>query len=147
MKDEHLSNSRVQLDVEKNIINTLKNKYNCEFTKKIDGLNCEPDFFNEEKKIIGEIYTSSDLKGSRKNKLTADCFKLVTVEKKLGGTWNKYILVKENVKREFEKGWRNEAIKLFGIELKVIEISEEDIQALQEARRKQKQGMKISKTK
>lgn len=145
MQSKHLSDSTSQNEVEKNILDFLKDEFNCEFSKKIDNLSYQPDFFNKEEKIVGEIYTSADLKGSRKHKITADCFKLIAIEKELGGNYKKYIIVDENVKRllESEKGWRNNAMKLFGIELHVFNITEEDKQKLKEARIKQQQGMKV----
>lgn len=143
MNSQHLSTSTAQNDVEKNILDFLKNRFNCEFSKKIDNLNYQPDFFNKERKIVGEIYTSVDLKGSRKHKITADCFKLIAIEKELGGNWNKYIFVDENVKQAFT-GWRKNAMELFGIELLTFAISEEDKKKLNGARKKQQQGIKIS---
>lgn len=85
------------------------------------------------------------MKGSRKHKITADCFKMIAIEKELGGNYKKYVIVDENVKRslESEKGWRKNAMELFGIELRIFNITEEDKQKLKEARQKQQQGMKI----
>lgn len=143
MHSQHLSDSTPQNDVEKNILDFIKDEFNCEFSKKIDNLNYQPDFFNKEEKIVGEIYTSADLKGSKINKITADCFKLIAIEKELGGNWNKYILVDENVKQALT-GWRKNAMELFGIELRAFTISEEDKQKLKEARTKQQQGMKVT---
>ncbi len=147
MQPKHFSDSTPQNEVEQNILDFLKYEFNCEFSKKIDNLNYQPDFFNKEEKIVGEIYTSADLKGSRKHKITADCFKLIAIEKELGGNYKKYIIVDENVKRslESERGWRKNAMELFGIELRVFNIKEEDKQKLSEARKKQQQGMKFSK--
>lgn len=145
MQSIHLSDSTLQNEIEKNILDFIKDEFNCEFSKRIDNLNYQPDFFNEERKIIGEIYTSADLKGSRKHKITADCFKMIAIEKELGGNYKKYVIVDENVKRslESEKGWRKNAMELFGIELRIFNITEEDKQKLKEARQKQQQGMKI----
>ena len=93
MQSKHLSDSTPQNEIEKNILDFIKDEFNCEFSKRIDNLNYQPDFFNEERKIIGEIYTSADLKGSRKHKITADCFKLIALEKELGGNYKKYVIV------------------------------------------------------
>ncbi len=148
MSGKHLSDSTPRIEVEKNIVESLQVKYGCEFQNKIEGLSFQPDFFNKEKMIIGEIYSGIDkLNSAQKNKIMADCFKLISIEKSLGGDWNKYIVVIDNKIEESLKGdgWRKKAMEEAKITLLLEKISEEDRKKLEETKKRQQQGMKISK--
>lgn len=143
---EHISDSLVQRDIEKIIVEKLAISHNCTFSRKRDGSKFEFDFFNEEKKIIGEIYAGIDkISPGSKKKVITDCFKLVAAEKKFGGEWNKYIVfVDEKIKKSFEgESWIKESIKLFGIELETEPLSNEDENKLREAKKRQQQGNQI----
>lgn len=149
MKKEHPSNSYVQIEIEKSVVTRLEEKYKCNFQKKTENLKFEFDFYNEDERIIGEVYSGIDkLSPASKKKVIADCFKLITAEQMLGGKWKKQIVfVDESIKKKFEgKSWIAEAIKLFEIELKVIEISEQDKNKLQKVKEKQQIGNKLKDT-
>lgn len=150
MTTKHFSDSTPQREVEKNVLEILQDKYGCEFQNKIEGLPFQPDFFNKEKRIVGEIYAGIDkLNSAQKNKIMADCFKLISIEKILGGEWKKYIIVVDNKIEESLKrdGWRKKAMEEVGITLQLEKISEKDEKKLREAKKRQQQGMKISKAK
>ncbi len=149
MKD--LSSSEVQEEVEKNVILKLKEKgYNFLETEKSNyKLDVYCEF--EGKTIIGEIYAGINTinTGSRR-KIIMDCFKLVFIENQLKKKCEKIIFfVDDSIKKRFEyndndkrNSWVKDAIKEFGISLKVIDISEEDKQKLRKAKENQKIGMK-----
>ena len=150
MNEKHLSDSTPQREVEKNVVESLQAKYDCEFQNKIEGFPFQPDFFNKEKRIVGEIYAGTDkLNSAQKNKIMADCFKLISIEKSLGGEWQKYIVVIDNKIEESLKrdGWRKKAMEEANITLRLEKISEEDENKLREAKKRQQQGMKFSKNK
>jgi hypothetical protein len=143
MSKKHPSNSEAQQEIEKKVVEKLTNEYKCTFTRKTENTNFEFDFFNKEKRIIGEVYAGIDkIKTGSRRKVIADCFKLAAAEKILEGEWNKKIVfVDITIKEIFEgNSWIKEAINIFNIELMVIDISLEDKDALRTAKKKQQTG-------
>lgn len=148
MKEEHLSNSETQNEIERIIVESLDKECNCVFSKKAEGLKFEFDLFNKEKRIIGEIYAGIDkISSGSIRKVQSDCFKLVFAEKKMGGEWNKLIIfVDDNIQKKFEgDSWIKEAIDFFGIELKTIQLSEENKNKLRKAKKRQQIGNQTKK--
>ena len=141
MKEEHLSSSQTQRDIEKMIVEDLALRHGCAFEKKVKCF--EFDFFNEEESIIGEVYCGIDsISAGSKKKVITDCFKLVAAEKLFGGVWEKYIVfVDPKIKAYFEgNSWVSEAIKTFGIKLETVDLSEETLLKLREAKKRQQIG-------
>ena len=56
MSGIHQSDSTTQKNIEKTIIDKLVIFHGCELLNKIEGYSFEPDFFNKERRIVGEIY-------------------------------------------------------------------------------------------
>lgn len=106
-----------------------------------DEVKFEFDFYNKEKKIIGEIYAGIGKisPGSRKKVIT-DCFKMVYAEKLLGYPCDKrLIFIDEKIKSVFEGySWAAKAIDSYGIEIKVEGISEEDMEKLKNTKELQR---------
>lgn len=141
MKEEHLSSSQTQRDIEELIVKDLVLRHGCVFGKKFKGF--EFDFFNEKENIIGEVYCGIDsISAGSKKKVIADCFKLVAAEKSFDGVWKKYIVfVDPKIKACFEgNSWVSKAIDAFGIKLETVDLSEEILLKLREAKKRQQIG-------
>ena len=151
MNEKHQSDSTAQRDNERIIIQKLTDFHGCELLNKIEGYSFQPDFFNKERRIVGEIYCGIEkLKSAQKHKIMADCFKLVAIEKVLGGKWEKYIIVvDEKIKKslEGEKSWSKLAMDELGITLKLLLPNDKELIDLQKAKERQQIGMTISASK
>ena len=151
MSEIHQFDSTAQRDNERIIIQKLIVFHGCELLNKIEGYTFEPDFFNKEKRIVGEIYCGLEkLKSAQKHKIMADCFKLVAIEKVLGGKWEKYIIVvDENIKKSLEvsKTWSKLAMDEMGITLKLELPDPEQLINLKITKEMQQIGMTISASK
>lgn len=151
MSGIHQSDSTTQKNIEKTIIDKLVIFHGCELLNKIEGYSFEPDFFNKERRIVGEIYCGIEkLKSAQKHKIMADCFKLVAIEKVLGGKWEKYIIVvDENIKKSLEvsKTWSKLAMDELGITLKLLLPNDKELIDLQKAKEKQQKGMTTTSSK
>lgn len=139
-KPEHPSNSRVQLEIEKEVVAILSKRDKIDFQTGqiplgIENVNFNFDFhfFSEDLNIIGEIYAGIEKisAGSRKKVIT-DCFKMVFAEELLGYKCDKrLIFIDEDVKKTFTgDSWAAKAIEKYKIKPEVIKISEEDLKKL-----------------
>lgn len=93
-----------------------------------DKAHIEPDFYNAEEKIVGEIFVHvGGLLEGQKRKVAQDVLKMLLLDKKHGCTYRKIFVVCDNVGMKFLTGdsWIAACIAEFGIEIKLIEISEE----------------------
>ena len=151
MSGIHQSDSTTQKNIEKTIIDKLVIFHGCELLNKIEGYSFEPDFFNKERRIVGEIYCGIEkLKSAQKHKIMADCFKLVAIEKVLVGIWEKYIIVvDEKIKKSLEgpKTWSKLAMDELGITLKLLLPNDKELIDLQKAKEKQQKGMTTTSSK
>lgn len=146
-KITHPSDSSKQREIEQLIVNQIAKKESLKFeTKKsitIKDVVFEFDFYNAEKKIIGEIYAGIDKisAGSRKKVIT-DCFKMVYAEKLIDSPCIKrLIFVDKNIEKVFTgKSWAAKAIEAYNIKTKVIEISEEDMTILSKTKELQQRS-------
>ena len=139
------SDSATQRSIEGKIVGKIALREGCVFQKatSLNGIKYEFDFYNEQRKIIGEVYAGIDnLSPGAKRKVITDCFKLVTAEKKLGVKCDKRIVfIDEKIKKHFEgKSWIANAIKQFEIKLFLEKIEEADLIALRTARAGQQNG-------
>lgn len=135
----HPSNSKVQREIEEMIVQSISKKENCTFIKKvkIKDVKFEFDFYNEEKKIIGEVYAGIDnLSAGSKRKVITDCFKLIYAEKLLGYQCNKQLVfIDEKIKGKFEgKSWVSNAIKEYGIQIHLESVNTLEMVQLKNAR-------------
>jgi hypothetical protein len=139
------SDSKTQRDIEEKVVNKIALRENCTFSKAttINNIKYEFDFYNEERKIIGEVYAGIDkLSSGAKRKVITDCFKLVAAEINLGVKCDKRIVfIDEKIKKYFEgKSWIANAIKQFEIKLYIENIEEVDMLALRKAKASQQNG-------
>lgn len=115
------------------------------------------DFFNESRDIFGEIYACKfPLKSGHVRKIKGDVLKLLTIEKLLGKTLNKFIVLTVESQSEglepgiytsteiskFGKSWFTTSLEQFGVQLLYFVMSTDDSKLLNDARTLQAKGMK-----
>ncbi|MBQ8799662.1 MAG: hypothetical protein IJZ55_08870 [Lachnospiraceae bacterium] len=89
----------------------------------------EPDFINEDEKIVGEIFAHiGTLLEGQKRKLAQDVLKMLLLERNRNVVFRKIIVVCDKAVYTFltGKSWLAECISEFGVEIKFWEISEEE---------------------
>jgi hypothetical protein len=140
------SDSSVQREIETIVREKLANKFSCQFNTeplKIDeGIFVEIDAYNEEEKILIEIYAGIDsVKPGQLKKVMTDAYKLNFVEKRLELRGCKKILcfVDDKVRSYFdsEKNWYSLSLREFGIITEIVNLSEVEYAKLKEAKKKQ----------
>ncbi|WP_281337242.1 hypothetical protein [Flavobacterium eburneipallidum] len=130
------ADSSTQREIEKLIIEKITAEGNFTSQKKITiikEVKFEFDFYNEEKKIIGEIYAGIDkINSAQKKKIITDCFKMVYAEKLLDCDCVKMLIfIDENIEKAFKgSSWASKAIEEYKIKTRVIKISEGDMKKL-----------------
>ena len=93
-----------------------------------DSVHIEPDFYSEEYSIIGEIFSHIGRnKKGQKGKIAADILKMLLIEKDRGRSYRKIIVVCDEMEEKALTGKSAlaESIYQFGIELKIVDISDE----------------------
>lgn len=149
MTDEikHPSDSSKQREIERLIVNEIAKNENLIFEEKksinIKDVVFEFDFYNKEKKIIGEIYAGiGKISAGSRKKVITDCFKMVYAEKLTDSPCVKrLIFIDKNIEKVFTgKSWAAKAIIEFGILIDVIEIPETSMNELKAVIELQKKG-------
>ncbi len=150
--EKHKSDSSEQKEVEKNVIDWLRINIDQSIISKkfeLDGVNFQMDACTEDGTILCEIYAGIDeIKAGQKRKIITDLFKLLLIEKLLDQKYGqspreKYLVfVDKKVKAAFEglklETWAKKGVETFGIKILVAEISKEDRQILEKAKKRQK---------
>ncbi|MBQ9281456.1 MAG: hypothetical protein IJ207_04575 [Treponema sp.] len=141
------SRSDVQQEIEKKQLEKLKAKLNIiDFEENPtlflsdNKIKIEPDFYSEDKKIIGEIHTHlGKLKGSQPDKIASDILKMVLFEKDKQTVFQKIIVVcsEEEYKQLQGNSFLAEAIRQFKIRLCFFELTEEEKKELKKTIDKQ----------
>lgn len=146
---KHLdSKSDVQMEIEAIMLRKIKKELCDDTIVKPDSLPLDtsgtvyisPDFYSEDNKIIGEIHAHiGRLKGAQPDKIASDVLKMLLFEKERGIKYKKYIAVcdQDEYKQLRGKSALAESIRVFGIELLLIQIPEKDYKRLQENMKKQ----------
>ncbi len=134
MKNTHPSDSTVQRQVERIVVQLLEKRYSCKFNSdyivldELKNIKLQVDAYNIDKKIFIEIYAGTkQIKPAQIKKVIADGLKLLTVEKILyqdKGCQKIICFVDEDILRKVQSNnWYNMAFEKFGIELIIQEIS------------------------
>lgn len=129
------ADSSTQREIEKLIIEKITTEENFTSQKAtiIKDVKFEFDFYNNEKKIIGEIYAGIDkISPGQRKKIITDCFKMVFAEELLGYKCRKrLIFICKKIEKAFKgDSWAAKAIKEYEIEIKVFKISEVNMKIL-----------------
>jgi|SRR5690554_667515 hypothetical protein len=164
METEKLGNSKENKRIEEIVVKKLENKYGVNSVEKLQK-KYNLDFYNDNGKriVIAEIYAgiitlnsglTIKLNSGPKRKIITDFFKLVHIEnelKKDDSNKNKeykkiVVFVDKNIENKFNRenkkdnSWVKDAVESFGIDLRTIDISEEDKEKLLNTREKQQRG-------
>lgn len=142
----HPSDSSVQNEAENEMIRQLEKEINCSLTEKQNEINhklkLELDGYSESARILCEAYAHiGKLRGAQPRKVLADAIKLLYAERKLPGIWRKILLFADDkAAQPFKNGtWYAEAIKEFGIEIRVSgKLKEKTRKKLEETQKTQK---------
>jgi len=105
-----------------------------------DKVHIEPDFYSSEEKIVGEIFAHVDeLLTGQKRKISQDILKMLLLDSKHDCIYRKIIVICDTAALKFLNGdsWTAACISEFGIEIKYIELSEEERQELLTTQAKQ----------
>ena len=100
----------------------------------------KPDFYSEEKRIVGEIHTHKEkLKPAQRHKVAGDILKMLLLDKVHYTTYTKYIVVCSDEEEKQLKGSSHLAftLKTFEIEVEKITLSEELDKKLEETMKNQ----------
>jgi hypothetical protein len=129
------ADSSTQREIEKLIIEKITTEENFISQKAtiIKDVKFEFDFYNNEKKIIGEIYAGIDkISPGQRKKIITDCFKMVYAERLLDCDCVKMLIfIDENIEKAFKgSSWASKAIEEYKIKTRVIKISEGDMKIL-----------------
>lgn len=101
----------------------------------------QPDFYSEERKIIGEIFSHiGKPKKAQDNKIANDILKMLLLEKKRNCKYRKIIAVCDEMelKKLHGQSALAESIREFGIEVIMIEIDQSQKKIILEAQERQK---------
>jgi hypothetical protein len=140
------SDSSVQREIENIVRVELENRLGYQLKTEplevANGIFVEIDAYNEEEKILIEIYAGIDsVKSGQLKKVMTDAYKLNFVEKRLEWKGCKKILcfVDDKVRSYFdsEKNWYSLSLKEFGIITEIVNLSEVEYVKLKEAKKKQ----------
>ena len=100
----------------------------------------KPDFYSEEKRIVGEIHThKGSLKPAQRHKVAGDVLKMLLLDKVHDTTYTKYIVVCSDEEEKQLKGSSHLAftLKTFEIEVEKITLPEELDKKLEETMKNQ----------
>ena len=105
-----------------------------------DSIYIKPDFYSEERRIIGEIHTHRGrLKGAQPKKIAGDILKMLLLDKASQCEYSKYIVVCDQ--EEFDQLTGNntlaEAIRQFDIHVLLIPLDEKTHEELRKVMKKQ----------
>ena len=148
MNDSYKSSSTVQVKAEEEIIALAEKELKIVLEKQkklcVNNDKCtfiHPDFYSEEPNVIGEVFAHiGKLKKAQSNKIANDILKMLTYEESTGKKYRKIIVVcDEVVKTELEgKSVLSESIRLFNIEVLLVDIDASLRQEILNAQTRQK---------
>lgn len=146
MTNTYKSSSAEQQEAEKEILQNFVRKYKLiadqvifptKFPIQIDGIYTN----RNGQRVWVEVYAHQEkLKGAQPKKICTDILKLITAEKMLGLSVEKWILFGSEEAKSFVDGesWYHEIIKNFDIHLETGELSPQTIQKIQAAQHRPK---------
>lgn len=144
-----MSDSKVQREAEEIIFENLKSKLKCDdlqsnvriLISKSNNIWICPDFYSEEKYIIGEIHIHlGKLKSAQLHKIEGDILKMLLFEKCHNGErYRKMIVVCdiEEYNQLMGNSFVAEAIRQFDIELYYVSLEQTQINKIQQAMQEQ----------
>lgn len=149
MGKRHLSDSKVQRKAEEIIFENLKSKLKCNdlqsnariLISKENNIWICPDFYSEEKQIIGEIHTHlGKLKSAQLHKIEGDILKMLLFEKCHNGERYRKMIVVCDIEEYNQLSGNSfvaEAIRKFDIELYHVPLEQAQINEIKQAMQEQ----------
>lgn len=101
----------------------------------------KPDAIDPINKVVVEVYARvGGVKGAQLHKIKGDILKLALIEKKLGLDWRKIMCFASNEAAKYVQGksWVAEAAREFGVEIHVVQLSEEQKNKVISAQKRQR---------
>ena len=140
----HASDSAVQRAAECSLRELIQVLVNCTLTPETldlgGGVKINIDGISRDERILCEIYSRiGRLKSAQSDKVATDMLKLLLAEKTLGGQWRKIIcLADADAALSFQgRTWLGAAVRNFGFELHVVDVSPDVRASLLAAQAKQ----------
>jgi hypothetical protein len=144
---KHPSNSEPQKKAELEMRIILQKELGCnlkaETIRSSTGESMEVDGYSKPARVLCEIYAHfGRLKGSQPDKPLVDAIKMTLAEKWLGGSWRKIIAFADvRAASSFQNGsWRANAMRLLGIEIKVVSLKIRSAKSVTKAQHRQNMG-------
>lgn len=149
MGKRHLSDSKAQREAEEIIFENLKSKLKCNnlqsnariLISKENNIWICPDFYSEEKHIIGEIHTHlGKLKSAQLHKVEGDILKMLLFEKCHNGEQYRKMIVVCDIEEYTQLSGNSfvaEAIRQFDIELYYVPLEQTLINEIKQAMQEQ----------
>jgi hypothetical protein len=140
----HASDSLEQQQAEAIILKLLAEALHLSFDKEtklpIDA-GVQPDAIDPNNKVIVEVYVHvGELKGAQLHKVKGDILKLIFIEEKLGEKWRKILCFADEAAAKYARGgsWVAEAVRAFGVEIRIVNLPEEQLNRVRLAQRRQR---------
>ena len=105
-----------------------------------EGVHIVPDLYSEKDRIVGEIFAHIGfLKVGQKHKISQDILKMLLLEQTKGVKYRQLLVIVDDKIEEYLKGksFIAESIRQFDIEIKRIDISDENYEKIMNAQRRQ----------
>jgi hypothetical protein len=142
--ERHASDSLEQQKAEAFMLKSLAEELHLSFKKEIKlpiDIGVQPDAIDHNKKVIVEVYAHvGELKGAQFHKVKCDILKLILIEEKLGEKWKKILCFADEAAAKYARGgsWVAEAVRTFGVDVRVVNLSEEHLNRVKSAQRRQR---------
>lgn len=105
-----------------------------------EGIHVVPDLYSEKDRIVGEIFAHiGSLKVGQQHKISQDILKMLLMEKAKGVKYRKMLVIIDDKIEEYLKGksFIAESIRQFGIEIKKIDLLDENYEKIMNAQKRQ----------
>ena len=142
--EKHASDSSEQQQAEAFILESLADALDLSFdeeTKLPLEIGMQPDAIDLNKKVVVEVYAHvGELRGAQLHKVKGDILKLIFIEKKLGEDWRKILCFADEAAAKYVRGrsWVADAVRIFGIEVHVMNLPEQQLSRVQSAQKRQR---------
>jgi hypothetical protein len=140
----HASDSTEQQTAESYILLELERELGLNFDSSAilpTDIGVKPDAIDLENKVVVEVYARvGALKGAQLHKVKGDILKLALLEKKLGSSWRKIICFGDEQAASYllGKSWAAEAARVFGVEIHIVRLPDDQREVIQSAQRRQR---------
>jgi hypothetical protein len=142
--NKHQSDSSEQQTAQEFMLNGLEKNlgicFDPEATLPIE-VGVQPDAIDPDNKVIVEAYAHiGKVKGAQLHKIKGDILKLAFIEKKIGSGWRKIMCFASDEAAKYVQGesWVAEAARVFGVEIRVVNLPLEQRENVMSAQKRQR---------